>query len=103
LENACQVGDVTITLAWDDRNDLDLHVHVQPHGQTSSTEIYYANRQAAGGSLDVVIVSHVCVCVCGCVWVCVCVCVCVYLFMSSGTCAHVSERMTLARMLLRRT
>ena len=54
FKNVCQVGDVTITLAWDDRNDLDLHVHVLPHGKTTSTEIFYGNRHAEGGYLDVV-------------------------------------------------
>lgn len=41
-------GKVTIILAWDDRNDLDLHV-ICPAG----TEIYYKRRSACGGMLDV--------------------------------------------------
>jgi len=44
-----KVGDVTITLAWDDYNDLDLHVHT-PAGE----HISYQNRRSAdGGYLDV--------------------------------------------------
>jgi hypothetical protein len=43
-----KVGDVTITLLWDDYNDLDLHVFT-PNG----TEIYFGNRDADGGHLDV--------------------------------------------------
>ena len=43
-----KVGDVTITLLWDDYNDLDLHVFT-PTG----AEIYFGNRHADGGHLDV--------------------------------------------------
>ena len=43
-----KVGDVTITLTWDDRTDLDLHVFTPSGG-----EISYQNKQADGGYLDV--------------------------------------------------
>ena len=40
-------GDVQVTLAWDADSDVDLHV-VGPDG----VEIYYGNRQAGAGELD---------------------------------------------------
>jgi hypothetical protein len=43
-----QSGRLQIILAWDDRNDLDLHV-VCPNGE----EIAYNNKRAGGGELDV--------------------------------------------------
>ena len=43
-----QRGKLTIILAWDDRNDLDLFVRC-PDGAT----IYYKRRSACGGTLDV--------------------------------------------------
>ena len=43
-----KVGDVTITLTWDDRTDLDLHVFTP-----SGAEISYGNKQADGGYLNV--------------------------------------------------
>jgi len=43
-----RIGDVTVTLVWDDWDDLDLHV-ITPQGK----EIYYGNREADGGMLDV--------------------------------------------------
>ncbi len=43
-----QAGKLQIILAWDDRNDLDLHV-VCPDG----VDINYIRRQACGGTLDV--------------------------------------------------
>jgi hypothetical protein len=43
-----QSGRLQIILAWDDRNDLDLHV-VCPNGE----EISYNNKRAGGGELDV--------------------------------------------------
>ena len=43
-----KVGDVTITLTWDDRTDLDLHIFTP-----SGAEISYSNTQADGGYLDV--------------------------------------------------
>lgn len=43
-----QSGKLQIILAWDDRNDLDLHV-VCPDG----VDINYIRRQACGGTLDV--------------------------------------------------
>ena len=41
-------GDVTVTLVWDDWNDLDLHL-TTPTG----AHIYYGAREADGGTLDV--------------------------------------------------
>lgn len=43
-----QRGKLQIILAWDDRNDLDLHVGC-PNGQ----DINYLHRSACGGRLDV--------------------------------------------------
>ena len=43
-----KVGDVTVTLAWDDYNDLDLHVFT-PSGE----HISYQSTEADGGKLDV--------------------------------------------------
>lgn len=43
-----QAGKLQVILAWDDRNDLDLHV-VCPDG----LDINYIRRQACGGTLDV--------------------------------------------------
>jgi len=39
---------VTIPLAWDDYNDLDLHVY-----SPSGAHINFANRDADGGHLDI--------------------------------------------------
>ena len=41
-------GDITISMLWDSDDDLDLHVST-PDG----SEIYYSNREAGGGELDV--------------------------------------------------
>lgn len=41
-------GAVTVTLLWNNRNDLDLHI-LCPDGQ----RITYMNKQAAGGMLDI--------------------------------------------------
>ena len=43
-----QTGKLQVILAWDDRNDLDLHVGC-PDGQ----DINFIRRQACGGTLDV--------------------------------------------------
>ena len=43
-----QRGKLQIILAWDDRNDLDLHV-VCPNG----TDINFIRRRACGGTLDI--------------------------------------------------
>jgi hypothetical protein len=43
-----QAGKLQVILAWDDRNDLDLHV-VCPDG----LDINFIRRQACGGTLDV--------------------------------------------------
>ena len=43
-----KVGDITITLTWDTRDDLDLHVHT-PDG----SEIYYGRTRANGGYIVV--------------------------------------------------
>lgn len=41
-------GAITVTLLWNNRNDLDLHV-LCPDGQ----RIHYMNKEAAGGMLDI--------------------------------------------------
>lgn len=41
-------GDIQISLAWNNKNDLDLHVR-PPCG----TEIYFSKKKACGGVLDV--------------------------------------------------
>jgi hypothetical protein len=41
-------GKLEIILAWNDRNDLDLHVFCP-----DTTHLFYQNRQACGGELDV--------------------------------------------------
>ena len=51
----CKVGDVTITLAWDNRNDLDLHVFTTCASDYDEKHIYFGNRHADGGFLDVVL------------------------------------------------
>ncbi|HUN96637.1 MAG TPA: DUF6072 family protein [Bradyrhizobium sp.] len=43
-----QSGRLQVILAWDDHNDLDLHI-VCPNGE----EIAYNNKRAGGGELDV--------------------------------------------------
>ncbi len=44
-----KIGDVTVSLAWKNRNDLDLHVVTG-----SGEEIYFAHKESAcGGKLDV--------------------------------------------------
>ena len=47
-ERGAQHGKLTIVLAWDDRNDLDLHVRCPGGG-----EIFYGRRSVCGGQLDV--------------------------------------------------
>lgn len=41
-------GDIQVSLAWNNKNDLDLHVK-PPCG----TEIYFSKKKACGGVLDV--------------------------------------------------
>jgi len=52
VREKAKVGDITVTLCWDDRADLDLHV-ICPNGN----HIYYGHRQGGsvegGGYLDV--------------------------------------------------
>jgi len=43
-----KVGDLTVTLIWEDYSDLDLHVHC-PDG----SHIFYGDKEACGGYLDV--------------------------------------------------
>ncbi len=47
-QRGAQRGKLTIILAWDDRNDLDLYVRCPAGGV-----IFYQNRNACGGQLDV--------------------------------------------------
>ena len=47
-EEGGQTGKIQITLCWDTDEDLDLHCHT-PNG----SHIYYGNRDAGGGHLDV--------------------------------------------------
>ena len=42
------VGEITVSMMWDSEDDLDLHMQT-PDG----SEIYYGNREAGGGNLDV--------------------------------------------------
>jgi hypothetical protein len=47
-------GDVQISIAWDNLNDIDLHVQVQtPNGRVISYIAFYSRRDAFGGMLDV--------------------------------------------------
>jgi hypothetical protein len=48
LSQGAQSGRLQVILAWDDRNDLDLHV-ICPDG----TELFFDARRACGGVLDV--------------------------------------------------
>lgn len=47
-----QSGQITASLIWNDPADLDLHAEVEL-GKGKTEEIYYANKKAAGGHLDV--------------------------------------------------
>jgi hypothetical protein len=47
LQRGAANGKLQIILAWDDRNDLDLHV------RCDNEELYYNRRNACGGTLDV--------------------------------------------------
>jgi hypothetical protein len=47
-EQGARGGRIQVILAWDDRNDLDLMI-LCPNGQ----RIFYDNRRACGGELDV--------------------------------------------------
>ena len=42
-------GDVRVSLAWHNADDLDLHAHSSQHRD----DIYFSNRKAFGGTLDV--------------------------------------------------
>lgn len=47
-------GDVQISIAWDNINDIDLHVQVQaPNGRVISYIAFYSRGDAFGGMLDV--------------------------------------------------
>jgi len=48
-----QSGAITASLIWNDPADLDLHAHVKRNGQSSVDHIFYGNKKAAGGYLDV--------------------------------------------------
>lgn len=48
-----QGGDITISLIWNDPSDLDLHCHITPNGKSSDIHIFYGNKKAANGHLDV--------------------------------------------------
>jgi hypothetical protein len=53
LARGAQGGRLQIILAWDDRNDLDLHVRC-PNGE----ELFFNARSACGGVLDVDANAH---------------------------------------------
>jgi hypothetical protein len=47
-------GDVQISIAWDNLNDIDLHVQVQaPNGRVISNIAFYSRRDEFGGMLDI--------------------------------------------------
>lgn len=47
-----QSGNITASLIWNDPSDLDLHAYVQA-GTSGPDHIFYGNKKAAGGHLDV--------------------------------------------------
>lgn len=48
-----QSGDITASLIWNDPSDLDLHAFVTVKGKTKVEHIFYGNKKAANGYLDV--------------------------------------------------
>jgi len=48
-----QTGDMTASLIWNDPADLDLHCQIEVKGRKNTEEIYYGNRKACNGYLDV--------------------------------------------------
>lgn len=48
-----KTGAITASLAWNDPSDLDLSAVVQPDLAGGRHEIYYRNKEAVGGKLDV--------------------------------------------------
>ena len=47
-QEGAQTGDITVSMIWNTMDDLDLHIKTP-----SGDEIYFANKQAGGGTLDV--------------------------------------------------
>jgi len=48
-----QAGAITASLIWNDPSDLDLHADVELNGSKKKEHIFYGNKKAAGGWLDV--------------------------------------------------
>jgi hypothetical protein len=47
-------GDVQVSIRWDNVNDIDVHVRVEPFGPGPASMINFANRRGiCGGTLDV--------------------------------------------------
>jgi len=47
-----RIGDVTISLIWNDESDLDLHVHVPTPDGTKTEEIDYQHKKSACGGVE---------------------------------------------------
>jgi len=48
-----QSGDITASLIWNDPADLDLHCDIEVKGRKNKETIYYGNKKACNGHLDV--------------------------------------------------
>lgn len=49
-----RTGDVQVSIRWDNLNDIDVHVRVEPFGPGPASMINFANRRGiCGGMLDV--------------------------------------------------
>eukprot|EP00418_Pyrodinium_bahamense_P023788 CAMPEP_0179130846 /NCGR_PEP_ID=MMETSP0796-20121207/62134_1 /TAXON_ID=73915 /ORGANISM="Pyrodinium bahamense, Strain pbaha01" /LENGTH=442 /DNA_ID=CAMNT_0020829757 /DNA_START=3 /DNA_END=1327 /DNA_ORIENTATION=+ len=48
-----QSGDITASLIWNDPADLDLHAEIKVKGKGNAVHLFYGNKKAANGYLDV--------------------------------------------------